>query len=138
MKKLSSIAACMAAAIIAVHAQPQPAPTDLPAVDAPAMLKTAVPDLDQRIAQFKPVRMPFDPAGLTDRERQMIDQLVAASRELESIYWRQADPVGLSLYKALAANDTPVAKASAIICSSTAAGGISCARTRRLSEPRRC
>src|SRR3954451_681531 len=110
MKNFSSIAACMAAAIIAVHAQPQPAPTDLPAVDAAAMLKAAVPDLDQRIAQFKPVRMPFDSAGLTDGERQMIDQLVAASRELESIYWRQADPVGLSLYKALAANDTPDAK----------------------------
>jgi hypothetical protein len=110
MKNLSSIAACIAAAIIAVHAQPQPAPTDLPAVDAAAMLKTAVPDLDERIAQFTPVRMSFDSAGLTDRERQMIDQLVAASRELESIYWRQADPVGLSLYKALAANDTPVAK----------------------------
>jgi len=84
--------------------------TDLPAVDAAAMLKTAVLDLDARIAQFKPVRMPFDASRLNDRERQMIDQLVAASRALESIYWRQTDPVGLSLYTALASNATPRAK----------------------------
>src|SRR6185295_15169645 len=75
-----------------------------------AMLKTAVPDLDARIAQFKPVKMPFDGSGLSERERQMVDQLVAASRELESIYWRQTDPVGLSIYKALAANQTPLAR----------------------------
>src|SRR5262249_38284710 len=99
--------------IVAAAAAAQRATTpaaDLPPVDAAATLKTAVPDLDQRIAQFKPVRTPFDASGLSDRERQMIDQLVAASRELESIYWRQSDPVGLSLYKALAANSTPAAK----------------------------
>jgi hypothetical protein len=43
------------------------------------------PNLDTRIAQFKAARKPFDPSGPNDRERQMIDQLVAASRELESI-----------------------------------------------------
>jgi hypothetical protein len=32
-------------------------------VDAAAMLRTAVPDLPQRTAQFKLVRMPFDAAG---------------------------------------------------------------------------
>jgi Peptidase family M49 len=83
---------------------------DLPAVDAAMMLKTAVPDLQKRIARFKPVRMPFDPAGLSANERQMIDQLVAASRALESMYWRQSDPVGLALYKALAPVDTPLAR----------------------------
>src|SRR5262245_8333740 len=97
-------------AVCAVQAQRRAAPTtDLPAVDAAAMLKTAVPDLDARIVQFKPVRMPFDASGLSARERQVIDQLVAASRALESIYWRQADPVGLSLYVALAPNTTPAA-----------------------------
>jgi hypothetical protein len=112
MRTIFGAVACAVVAVIAIQAQQQGAApaTDLPSIDAAAVLKTAVPDLDARIAQFKPVRMPFDPSGLNDRERQMIDQLVAASRELESIYWRQADPVGLSLYKALAANDTPVAR----------------------------
>jgi hypothetical protein len=86
------------------------ATTDLPAVDAAAMLKTAKPDLAQRLAQFKQVRMPYDPAPLSANERQMIDQLVAASRALESMYWRQSDPVALALYKALAADPTPLGR----------------------------
>ena len=77
-------------------AQRGAAPADLPTVDAAAMLKTAKPDLAARLAQFKQVRMPYDPSPLTANERQMIDQLVAASRALESMYWRQSDPVGLA------------------------------------------
>jgi hypothetical protein len=87
-----------------------PAAGDLPAVDAAAMLKTARPDLAQRISRFKPVRMPFDGAGLTPGERQVVDHLVAASRAIESIYWRQSDPDGLALYKALAPINTPIAR----------------------------
>jgi hypothetical protein len=84
--------------------------SDLPQVDAAAMLKTAVPDLPQRIAQFKPVRMPFDAASLNAGERQMIDQLVIALRDLESIFWRQSDPVGLALYQALASDNTSLGR----------------------------
>jgi hypothetical protein len=111
MKGLLPLVVCSISLGLAVQAQRGAAPAaDLPSVDAAAMLKTAVSDLDARIAQFKPVKMPFDGSGLSDRERQMVDQLVAASREFESIYWRQTDPVGLSLYKALAANQTPLAR----------------------------
>ena len=85
-------------------------PTDLPPVDAAAMLKTVKPDLNRRLAQFKPVKMPFDPSRLSASERQMIDQLVIASRELESMYWRQSDPAGLALYQALASIQTPLAR----------------------------
>ena len=86
------------------------AAADLPAVDAAAMLKTAKPDLAKRIARFKPVRMPFDASTLDANERQMVEQLVAASRALESMYWRQSDPVGLALYKALASDGSPLAR----------------------------
>jgi hypothetical protein len=79
-------------------------------VDVAAALASAAPDLDQRLTRFKVVRMPFNAAGLTARERQMIDQLVIACRYLESMYWRQSDPDGLALYKALAGNTTPVAR----------------------------
>ena len=37
----------------------------------------------------------------------MVDQLVIACRYLESMYWRQSDPEGLALYKALEQVDTP-------------------------------
>ncbi|HEY7169826.1 MAG TPA: hypothetical protein VH417_03205 [Vicinamibacterales bacterium] len=91
-------------------AQRGASPADLPSVDAAAMLKTARPDLAERLAQFKQVRMTYDPSPLTPNERQMIDQLVAASRALESMYWRQSDPVALALYKALESDATPSAR----------------------------
>jgi hypothetical protein len=81
-----------------------------PKVDVAAALKTVVPDLNQRLARFKPVKMPYDPAGLSQRERDMIDQLVIACRELESMYWRQSDPEALALYNALATDKTPLAQ----------------------------
>lgn len=110
--KLTWLASVLAVALaISVEAQRGSAPAaDLPTVDAAAMLKTAKPDIAQRIARFKPVRMPFVPTGLSASERQMIDRLVIASRALESMYWRQSDPVGLALYKALASVDGTLAR----------------------------
>src|SRR5258708_12392225 len=65
-----------------------------------AGLKVA-PDLDQRLAKFRRVRMPFNRAGLTVREQQLVKKLVEAFGYLESIYWRQSDPEGLSFYPSL-------------------------------------
>lgn len=61
-----------------------------------------VPDLDRRLAQWHPVAMPFDTKALSERERQMLDKLVSASREVEQIYWLQGDPDGFALWKSLA------------------------------------
>jgi hypothetical protein len=80
-----------------------------PKVDVAAALKTATPDLGQRLARFKPVKMPFDPAAFSQRERDLIDQLVIACRELESMYWRQSDPDALALYNALEPDKAPLA-----------------------------
>jgi hypothetical protein len=80
------------------------------APDVAAALKTVAPDLGRRLARFKSVRMPYDGAALSSRERQMIDRLVIACRELESIYWRQSDPDALTLYNALLAVKTPAAQ----------------------------
>jgi peptidase M49-like protein len=86
------------------------APETLPHVDAQAALGTVVPDLERRITRFKPVQMTFDTSRLSDREQQMIRQLVVACQNLESIFWRQSDPEGLALYKALEAVDAPQAR----------------------------
>jgi len=96
---------------VGISAQRQTAsrPTTGP-VDVAAALASVAPDLDQRLARFKVVRMPFNAEGLSARERQMIDQLVIACRYLESMYWRQSDPDGLALHKALAGRTTPVAR----------------------------
>ena len=59
----------------------------------------AAATLDERLAKWKPVDMPFNSAGLSARERQMVEKLVEASQYLDDIYWRQSDPEGLALYK---------------------------------------
>jgi Peptidase family M49 len=59
----------------------------------------ATSDLEQRLAKWQPVKMPFNSSGLNPRERQMVQKLVEASQYLDSIYWRQSDPEGLALYK---------------------------------------
>ena len=110
MKPLRFAIVIVLLVVAGVRAQRGNATADLPPVDAAAMLKTAKPDIAQRLTRFKQVRMPFDASGLSPRERQMIDQLVVASRALESMYWRQSDPAGLSLYNALAAVNTPQAR----------------------------
>lgn len=73
-----------------------------------AAKKTPAPavaaDLDQRLAKFRRVQMPFHSEHLSARERQMVAKLVEASRYLEDIYWRQSDPEGLALYKSLASS----------------------------------
>jgi len=60
-----------------------------------------VPDLEQRLARFQQVQMPFHSSRLTAREQQMIAKLVSACRYLDAIYWRQLDPKGLELYQSL-------------------------------------
>jgi hypothetical protein len=59
----------------------------------------AATDVAQRLARWKPVEMPFHAETLSARERQQVDKLAAAARQLEAIYWQQSDPEGLELYK---------------------------------------
>jgi hypothetical protein len=66
-----------------------------------------VPDLNQRLAKFRRVEMPFHSSGLSAREVKLVEKLVDASRHLEEIYWRQMDPDGLTLYESLATSKNP-------------------------------
>jgi len=97
-----AIAALLLAGTAAVVAQPK--------VDVAAALKSVTPDLDQRLARFKQVKMPYNSAALSQRERSMVDQLVIALRELENMYWRQSDPEALALYNALETDKAPLAQ----------------------------
>jgi len=66
-----------------------------------------VPDLKQRLARFRQVRMAFNSSALTVREQKMISKLVDACRYLDDIYWRQIDPDALQLYQSLAGSINP-------------------------------
>src|SRR5258708_2602335 len=64
-------------------------------------------DLSQRLARFRRVQMQFQTATLSTREQQLVRKLVEACGYLESIYWRQTDPEGLTLYQSLASARNP-------------------------------
>src|SRR5438132_6752418 len=55
-------------------------------------------DLDTLLAKWKPVPMQFNASALDQRQRSVVEKLVAASHQIEAIYWRQSDPEGLKLY----------------------------------------
>src|SRR5215469_17313170 len=58
-------------------------------------------DIDAQLSKFKQVKMPFNTASLSAKERKMVLKLVDAAQDLESIYWRQSDPKALELYRRL-------------------------------------
>jgi len=68
---------------------------------------TVVPDLSERLAKWRRVRMPFESKGLTARDVKLVNKLVDASVYLEQIYWRQNDPDALGLYQALQGSSNP-------------------------------
>jgi len=65
------------------------------------------PDIAQRVARFQKVEMPFTYAGLSARERRVVDEMIAACRDLENIFWRQNDPANIALYNSLAGATDP-------------------------------
>ncbi len=62
---------------------------------------SVAPDIEARLAKFRPVDMPFDRTTLSARERQLVDQLVEACQLLDVIYWHQSDIEGWNLFNAL-------------------------------------
>ena len=65
-------------------------------------VQSVAPDIEQRVARFREVQMPFQSQGLTAREKQLVEKLVEANRDIEDIFWRQNDPEALTLYQKLA------------------------------------
>jgi hypothetical protein len=69
---------------------------------ATPMVQNAAPDLDTRLARWKRIDMPFDMSQLSPKEQQMVQKLIDACRQIENMYWRQSDPVGMKLWQDLA------------------------------------
>jgi len=68
---------------------------------APPEAANVAPDIDARLAKFRPVDMPFDHAALNVRERKLVDKLIDACQLLDTIYWHQSDIEGWELVNAL-------------------------------------
>ena len=71
----------------------------------------SLPDLEKRLAKWKPVELPFDVSSLDPKSRQLVETLVSASRDLENIFWRQNDPDAIPLYRSLENAASPRDKA---------------------------
>ena len=80
-----AVAAAQTASLDQARSGPEPVEGALPAVNAAAALKTVVPDLDSGSPGSRPFACRSTRAGLSARERQMVDQLVIACRYLESM-----------------------------------------------------
>jgi hypothetical protein len=65
------------------------------------------PDIDERLAKYKRVEMPFSFEGYTVRERTLVNEMIAACRDLENIYWRQNNPEDIALYNKLRVSTDP-------------------------------
>jgi hypothetical protein len=72
---------------------------------------TAPDGVDAALSQFQAVHMPFDAGDLSPRERQLVNQLVKATRLLDELFWEQSDPDGLALYRSLAHSKKPADQA---------------------------
>jgi hypothetical protein len=71
------------------------------------------PDIDERLAKYKKVEMPFSYASYTPREQTLIKEMVAACRDLENIFWRQNNPEDIALYNKLRVSSDPKDRAVA-------------------------
>jgi hypothetical protein len=88
---LAALAVCSVSSLRAK----QVAQTASPAAGA------VVPDLAQRVAKFKQVKISYSAAGLSSNETKMVAKLVGAAGLLDCVYWRQSDPEGLRLFISL-------------------------------------
>lgn len=61
--------------------------------------KSAVDTLDikARLARYVPTPVKVDPSLLTENERAVVSELIAAARKVDDIYWKQSAPEGLAL-----------------------------------------
>jgi hypothetical protein len=55
------------------------------------------PNIEQKLAQYTPVRLTADLSGLSERERRMIPLLIEAAQEMDTIFWQQTYPARDSL-----------------------------------------
>jgi len=59
------------------------------------------PTIEQKLAQYTPVRLTPDLSGLSERERRMIPLLIEAGQEMDTIFWQQVYPARDSLLAAV-------------------------------------
>src|ERR1700739_1505218 len=83
MKRTALLAAGFAAAC-QTTAPPPPMKTATPATEL-----VIAPDVAQRVAQLPSTVIDYDHSLLNDNERQVLANLIDASKQIDAIFWRQ-------------------------------------------------
>ena len=68
---------------------------------------TKVSDIQKRLAQFVPTEISYDESLLNEEQKQVLEKLVLAAKQMDKIFWKQASHTGLILKKELEEMDDP-------------------------------
>ena len=71
------------------------------------MATSKVADIQSRLAQFIPTDITFDESLLNEKQKQVLDKLVLAAKEMDKIFWKQASHRGAALKKELEGIEDP-------------------------------
>ncbi len=66
-----------------------------------------VTDIQERLAQFVPTPITYDESLLNNEQKQVLEKLVLAAKQMDKIFWKQASYRGLSIRKELEDMDDP-------------------------------
>ncbi len=69
-----------------------------------------VTDIKERLAQFVPTQITYDESLLNEEQKQVLEKLVLAAKQMDKIFWKQASHNGLTIKKELEDIDDPSAQ----------------------------
>ena len=68
-------------------------------------------DVQARLAKYAPTEMAFDARKLPEKDRQLLKHLLAASAQIDEIFWRQSYSKAAAIRDSLKAKSDPLSKA---------------------------
>ena len=69
-----------------------------------------VTDIQKRLAQFVPTEISYDETLLSEEQKQVLEKLVLAAKQMDEIFWKQASHTGPAIKKELEEMDDPSTK----------------------------
>jgi hypothetical protein len=72
--------------------------------------RTKVTDIQTRLAQFVPTEIFYDETLLNEEQKQVLEKLVLAAKQMDKIFWKQASFSGPAIKKELEEMDDPTTK----------------------------
>lgn len=66
-----------------------------------------VTDIHERLTQFVPTEITYDKNLLNDDQKQVLEKLILAAKQMDKIFWKQASHTGLAVKKELEEMDDP-------------------------------